>query len=296
MANPIKLSIHSILLATDLSDNSAVPLCYAAEFASICSAKLVLVHVLDPMVAGPVDLSSELRNIADSAKADLMRVSQSLLAAKGIASDVLVRYGNVRDVVFDAQQKNSAEMVVVGSSGKKVGHGRTLGSNAEAILRSMPCHVLVIGPNVKRRSLSENVARILFPTDFSAVSLHALATAASLATKFSATLTLLHVHDPYKLENELACNQKLSQLAASTAEEFSTPVEYFMRRGTAVDEILSFAQEKDVDFIVMGAHRGDLEDGTRLHGLVSNVVRESRCPLLSVADISRPTSHPVLMN
>jgi nucleotide-binding universal stress UspA family protein len=58
MPNTTKLSVHTVLFATDLSDGSSVALSYAAGIASTYGAKLLLIYVLDPAgAANPMESS-----------------------------------------------------------------------------------------------------------------------------------------------------------------------------------------------------------------------------------------------
>jgi nucleotide-binding universal stress UspA family protein len=177
---------------------------------------------------------------------------------------------------------------VLGSSGKKKARsGKTLGSVAEAILRSLPCSVLIVGPHVEQQPFSEKAHAVVFTTDFSPVSLAALPLAASFSAKLSANLLLLHVRDSHKmhagLDHELKNREKLQKLAQSVETEPGR-VKYFIEGGDIAESAVSFAREKHVDFIVMGAHHGDLDDGTRLHGIVSDIVRDAPCPILTIAE------------
>ena len=284
IANPI----HAVLFATDLTENSPVALSYAAGIASRYGARLFLVHVLDPASeTNPMDSSSsELRSLAQSAKSDLEHISKSLLAAQGVAGEVLVRYGNIRDVIFQVRRECSADILVLGSSGKRIGRGQGLGSIAEAVLRGMPCSVVTVGPHVELPPFSGKAQAILFLTDFSATSLAALPAATSFAVNLSVSLILLHVCDPYEVHSssghEAVCRKKLGEIARFVENE-GVPVEEFVREGHVAEKVLAFAKEKNVDFIVMGVHHGDLADGTRLHGVVSDLVREAHCPVFTVA-------------
>jgi nucleotide-binding universal stress UspA family protein len=59
-------------------------------------------------------------------------------------------------------------------------------------------------------------------------------------------------------------------------------MEWLVRKGAIADEIASFAKERGVSCIVMNVHRGNLDDETRLHGIVSDVIREAHCPVLTI--------------
>jgi nucleotide-binding universal stress UspA family protein len=280
-------TIHTVLFATDLAENAPAALSYAGGIASLYGARLFLVHVLDPAAAknGMDSSSSDLRHLAEGAKNELTCISQSVLAAQGLPGEVLVRYGNVRDTVFQLQQEHSVDLVVLSSSGRKNGRGRGVGSIAEAILREMSCSVLIVGPKVKPRAVSTKTQLVLFPTDFSKRSLGALSTAVSLTTKLSATLLLLHICNPYGPDScfghEATCKKNLSEIAHSV-EKQKIPVEQLVREGKVEANILSVAKEKRADFIIMGVHHGDLDDGTRLHGTVSEIVREASCPVFTI--------------
>lgn len=289
MSSIIQSPVHNVLFATDLSDNSTVALKYAASMASRFGANLFLLHVLDPAAAdNSMDSSpADFRNLAQAANLELKHISQSLLAAQGLTGKILVRSGNVRDLIFQVQQECSADLVVLGSSGKRSGRGGRLGSVAEAVLRSLPCNVLTVGPQVELRLSSSKAEAVLFPTDFSAPSLAALPAAVSLATSFSADLLLLHICDPYEglscFEQEAKRQERLRDLVRSV-EKQTKRVKHFLREGRIAERTVSFATEQNAAFIVMGVQHGDLEGGTRLHGIVSDVVREAHCPVLTVAE------------
>lgn len=282
-------TIHTVLFATDLVENVPAALSYAAGIAHLYGARLFLVHVVDPAAAddGMASSSSDLRHLAEGAKNELARISQSVLAAQGTPGEVLVRYGNVRDTLFQVQQEYSVDLVILSSSGRKSGRGRGLSSIAEAILREMPCSVLIVGPKVKPRAVSTKMQLVLFPTDFSKGSLGALSTAVSLTTKLSANLLLLHVCNPYASDScflhEATCKKNLSEIVHSV-EKQKIHVEQLVREGKVEENILAVAQEKYADFIIMGVHHGDLDDGTRLHGIVSEIVREASCPVFTVVN------------
>ncbi len=285
----IQSPVHTVLFATDLSGNSSVALQYAAWMVSTFGAKLFLLHVLDPASAdNPMESSpADFRDLIEAAKLELQHISQSLLAAQGIAGKILVRSGNVRDVIFEVQQECSADLVVLGSSGKRSHRSGKLGSVAEAVLRSSPCNALTVGPHVEQRLSSGKAESVLFPTDFSARSIAALPVAISLAVKFSADLLLVHIYDPYEskysFEQEAKCQERLTDLVRSV-EKQTKRVKHFLQKGRIAECMVSFAKEQNAAFIVAGVQQGDLVDGTRLHGVFCDVVREAHCPVLTVAE------------
>ena len=278
--------VHRVLFATDMSDSSVTALSYAAGLAKKYGATLIVVHVLDTSGAGGLADASgmELRSLVESTRNEL-KLSVENWSQQEFPTEVLVRYGNVPDSIFQIQREYAVDILVLGSSGRKIGRGPRLGSIAEAILRSMPCSVLTVGPGVQHHIFSSKAQRIVFPTDFSEVSLAAFPLTTSFAASLSANLILLHVFDQNSLQfgpkHEATCKRKLEELLAAVADP-TIVVESAVMQGDVAASIVSCAQRNRADFIVMGVHGGDLNDGTKLHGKIQHVIRSARCPVLTL--------------
>jgi nucleotide-binding universal stress UspA family protein len=142
---------------------------------------------------------------------------------------------------------------------------------------------------------------ILVPHDFSSPANHACAIARDEAMAHNGTLILLHVIElPMQLTPETAlmpdgggapisvrdyavkaAEQHLDDIAARLAKDGVKPV-VVVRFGKPADEILGFAEEKQVDVIVMGTH-GRTGLAHLLAGSVTErVVRTSKWPVLTV--------------
>ena len=110
---------------------------------------------------------------------------------------------------------------------------------------------------------------IIVPTDFSATSLKALSYAAEIAQKSGATIYLLHVMVPitdnvgqlYQMNivNDMLqeeTNRSLSELSALKKNVLSIyssiKIETILLEGTVINSILTFAESKSIDLIVMG--------------------------------------------
>ncbi len=139
--------------------------------------------------------------------------------------------------------------------------------------------------------------RILFPTDFSEGALHALPYAVDLAKTSSARLYLLHViydvatasglYVPHVSFDDIY--KDLGKSAQKELEKFGyeerkdlKDVEYTVLRGIPYDEILKFAQEKNIDIIVIGTHGRKGLDRFLFGSTAEKVVRYAPCPVLTV--------------
>jgi nucleotide-binding universal stress UspA family protein len=135
------------------------------------------------------------------------------------------------------------------------------------------------------------IRTILHPTDFSAESHSAFEVASSLARDYKAKLLLLHVVPPprvyapdgiavpFPVEEPANARANLDQLKPADA---TIAVEREVREGDAATEILKFAEEKQVDLIVMGTHGTSGLTRLLVGSVAESVLRKAPCPVLTV--------------
>lgn len=139
--------------------------------------------------------------------------------------------------------------------------------------------------------------RILLPTDGSDPTESAVTMALGLAETHDATLHVLFVVDPPTsvtgvgdgfsgLDNLL---DALEEEGHSTTDEIATQASErdiettaAVRRGNPHDDILSYADEADVDVVVMGTHGRTGVKRALLGSVTEDVVRHSSIPVLTV--------------
>jgi len=141
------------------------------------------------------------------------------------------------------------------------------------------------------------IERILCPVDFSEFSVTAFDYAQSLAWHYKATLILQHVIDsltpyyPYHAfpdsYNEIC--EKLRADAKQQLQEFAkthncrgVQIECTVQDGTVPDLILSLADAKVVNLIVMGTHGLRGIDHLTLGSVTEKVLRKAHSPVLAV--------------
>ena len=152
-----------------------------------------------------------------------------------------------------------------------------------------------------------NISSILYPTDFSNLSVRALEYAAWLAGRLEARLHCLHVVDD-SYQYWMATDMSAMPVGPSIEEvitDGTRRLEEFLgrrlpaglscvqavRRGQAPGEIINYALQEHIDLIVMGTH-GRTALGQVLVGSVAKrVIRRSPCPVLTVrsnGQVSQP--------
>jgi nucleotide-binding universal stress UspA family protein len=137
---------------------------------------------------------------------------------------------------------------------------------------------------------------IVVATDFGGASNLALEYARTLAARFNADLRLLHVVETPRpvgteiyvpeamtvSEHAIADGQRLMSHTLATLK--SEPVVGQVLVGTPAQKIVEYADDHDVDLIVMGTHgRGGLAH-MLMGSVAERVVRTAPCPVFTVRD------------
>ncbi|UCG75172.1 MAG: universal stress protein [Gemmatimonadota bacterium] len=144
-----------------------------------------------------------------------------------------------------------------------------------------------------------NIRKIIYATDFSKCSENAFPVAVRLASLYDAELHMLHAivlhaddpHDPahhFPEPDELYERMRDSAATrmASTAENDEMPdlkvVQAQVRGISPAPVILEYAEEQDIDLIVMGTHGRRGLRHLLLGSVAEEVVRLSECPVVTV--------------
>lgn len=151
------ISLNRILVPVDFSDCSLEAVEYAALMAERHRASLTLLHVLEPVSYG-LDFTllhggkrEEMRERSTARLGDLTRA----LAGAGIPADSQVRGGTPFESILDSAKTIPADLIVMGTHGRRGLSHALCGSVAEAVLRQSHCPVLTVrspkyGPGHRR--------------------------------------------------------------------------------------------------------------------------------------------------
>jgi nucleotide-binding universal stress UspA family protein len=140
--------------------------------------------------------------------------------------------------------------------------------------------------------------RILFPTDFSELSRTAENCACELAKQFGAELHVLHVLQdfflsvpqtaaallipPQVLQDVVNSAEAEIQKVPSPARAGELKVVRVVRIGSTYDAIVAYAQESNIDLIVIGTHGRTGLRHMLLGSVAERVVQHAKCAVLTV--------------
>jgi len=300
------VTLRRILLPTDFSDCADRALPYAVDVANRFEATLHLFHVVNELrpdrYEGDADRDEDgqeaLRAEVEARLGALVEEDMGL----GVDVESIVEPGlDVGDAVTAYAQERNVDLVVMGTQGRR-GVGRLLlGNIADTVVREAPCPVMSVRKGIDLPNEKAPLfRRVLAPIDFSDASRRALAFAKQFAAAYDARLDLLFVGerrmvptfsdtglpgvsvvdmDPEIIENAEAALHQLDDRVGPSPEA----VHYHVRTGQASEEIVGFAQEEQIDLVVMAKRGLDGMDRFLIGSTTERVARSAPCPVLTLS-------------
>jgi nucleotide-binding universal stress UspA family protein len=287
------ISIKCILCPTDLSAESDAALRYAIALARTYEARLLVCHCL--AASTPID---------EAMRAEINeRVEASVRRWTGVGHcppsdhEVVIVRGEPDEALAKAAAEGGAELIVMRSRRRPVA-AALLGSAAETVCRTAPCPVLITHPNEREwvglTSCEIDLRKVLVASDFSIDSELALRFALSFAQEYQTELHLLHVLPatlapaiaglPPGVESEFQRAARLLQQSVPDEVYLWCKVHQAVKAGQPYREILSYAEENEIDLICMGVHGAGFSMRALFGSNTDRVLRQAPCPVL----ITRP--------
>ena len=288
------ITISRILCPVDLSEYSARAVTQATAMARWYQARLTILYVwvnrasldLPPLALG----EDERKQLLD----EMARFSGS---HEGIPIDLEVREASdIQQGILDYAGVLGADLLVLGSHGRRGVQRLLLGSVTERLLREATCPLMVVPHDARDADGDGSFKRILCPVDFSEDSLTALTYALSIAQESDATLTVMHaIEIPPELSEYMppadfnpdairtaavaASLAHLQDLIPDSAKMFCS-VETIVVEGAAYRQVLKIAADRQSDLIVMGVHGRGALDLFFFGSNTARVTRTATCPVL----------------
>jgi nucleotide-binding universal stress UspA family protein len=138
------LPIKTILVATDFSPMSEHAFRFAGALARDYGARLLVVHVVRPLLA----VYSETGVFVDEPEDGAAREAIDALTVPGVAVEKRLLEGDPGPTIVQAARDEGANLIVMGTHGRSGILRVLLGSVAEEVLRTAPCPVMTVKATV----------------------------------------------------------------------------------------------------------------------------------------------------
>ena len=144
------IKLKTVVVATDFSKTSDAALAYGRELARTFGAKLQLLHITDNIVtryafegamALPMDVQIEYEKSSQDRIDAMLREDDR----RELGAIAVMRVSNSpADAIVEYAKEAGADVIVVGTHGRKALAHLVLGSVAERVVRLAPCPVLTV--------------------------------------------------------------------------------------------------------------------------------------------------------
>lgn len=139
---------------------------------------------------------------------------------------------------------------------------------------------------------------ILFATDFSPASEHALPYLRLIATRFHSAVHLCHIERRAPLASSLAASEVFEATAKITAERLTALLNAQQLRGLNLnlalgsgkikDELLNLIRDRNIDLVIAGTHGRSGWRKAALGSVAEEIIHAATCPVMIVGPSTRP--------
>lgn len=281
----------AILFATEIPANEKA-FSYAVAQAAEFGAELILFHVYDTLVVAASETSgTRYYDYAAAARTEMQHLEPLAQRARdaGLRCEIEVRPGLPADQILAYARERSVDRIVMGTHSPGPVGKLLVGSVAEAVLRSAPVPVFIIGPDVVegsyRNFATKTILCAVSMVELSAVVAHF---AAELAVQHNARLILQNIIRPQE-RREVLAGRTIDQIEADLISlvpaelQAKLDVQGIVVPGDPTEELLYQARAQNADLIVLGAHGASAFAAVTRHGVVYKVLAHSQCPVLTLS-------------
>ncbi|GMW03498.1 MAG: universal stress protein [Candidatus Hydrogenedentota bacterium] len=295
-----------ILVPTDFSHYALFATKYAEAFAKTYGGEIHFAHVLDAALftqgtgqglwLNKTDADQLMASMRENAESRLQHLVD-MATAEGIPAHHHIVLGSPAHELLSLIETIGTTFVVIATHGRTGVEHFVFGSVAERIVRSSPVPVLTVKhPEhefVDDPTLTPQVKRLMFPTDFSEFSMKAMPYAQAMCRQFGATLLLFHASEvPVVLpeflpESSASVGADMESHAKEVLERMAhsikdVNVEFDVTTGAPHREICHAVSARNIDLVVIPTHGRTGIVHALFGSTAERVVRLAPCPVLTI--------------
>jgi nucleotide-binding universal stress UspA family protein len=281
----------NILVAFDDSEFSKAALMTAWNWVKIHDGRLFLVHAVHADFEEFESAPEQKEKRFKLGREACYRTKEAVSSQFGSEVESFVCEGEPHEVIVDIAKAQKADLIAMGTHGRKGLKKLFMGSVASRVIASSRCDVLVV-----KKPLGENAGKyksILLCYDGSELSKHALNRACALSKVEKAAITALYVIPrideiaglfPTSLIKKrlLQEAQKTVQEATTSASQQDVSIKTEIAEGDAAENIILTAGKLGSDLIVSGTHGWKGLDRAIIGSVIENIIVNVSCPVLVV--------------
>ncbi len=277
--------LQDILVATDFSESSDRAIQASILLAKRFKSRIVLLHV-----ASEENVSEETKKLIEQSIQNRLHELKEKISKDGAyVSDIIIEKGVAFEKIIQVAQARNVNVIVAGSGSKDHNDNFKLGTTVEKLMRKNQIPLWV----VKNEDVKP-ISKITCPVDFSDASRRALLNAISLAKRFDAELSVLHVFVPVvstsvrislNIEEE---NTNLRKIKEKEFDRFLNEIDFKSVRftkdllmGIPDVEIFRAIKRQNTDLLLMGTTGKTSLSKLLMGSVTEKVTRELPCSFIT---------------
>ena len=282
-----------ILFPTDGGDGADAAFDHVLDLAADHGATVHVLNVADTTHDSVTRIGGEVVDVLEREGEDIVQAAANRAAERGVETVTGVLQGGVPETIAAYAGEYGMDLVARPTRGRTGFDRLLLGSTTERVVRESTVPVLSVRPDGE--TMRYPYRNILVPTDGSERAGDALDRALTLAEHAGATVHVLSVVDVGSVGIEgysgvdalVEGAEETVADAAATAEAAGVEsVEAVEVGSSAARGIRAYADENDVDLVVMGTQGRTGVERYLLGSVAERTVRTSSIPVLTVPDPS----------
>jgi nucleotide-binding universal stress UspA family protein len=283
-----------ILCPVDFFKASENAFAYSLKLAANYGAKVHAIHVVAPVIPATYGAPFSVEDLTTDLEKEASRLLEKLHTRadkQRVLMSTEVRLGDIDREILRSVEKQKADLVVMGTHGRRGFERLVMGSVTERMMRHCPVPLFIVGPAKKGGAAPPSIRRILLTTDFSEGTRDAVAYALSIAQEGQAKVTLLHVlHDvaadtagKYRDSLLRGIEVELQKLIPEEALDWCD-VEPRIEEGLPSKVIPNLVKSGAFELLVMNIHGKGLLDRALLGSTAERALRTAAgiCPVLLI--------------
>ena len=282
-----------ILCPVDFSPASLRAFDLAVQLASMHGGRVHVLHVIPRIVASlldiPITTSRWTAAQEEKAKHEFPKLTERA-RKHGISATTEIKIGDIDIQILKAAKETKADLLAMGTHGRRGFERWALGSVAERMLRYSPIPVLLTASTGKRAAPG-TIRKILMPTDFSQGVTEAIGYGVEIAVQAGASILLLHVIQDRSAavdwksfpEQTAAIQRKLEQLIP-VRSKLLRATDARVESGEPYRVILKAIKDSKPSLVVLSTHGHGFVHRVLIGSTAERVIRggAAMCPMLMI--------------
>lgn len=282
---------NSIVVGFDESAFSKAALSEAAHWIKKHGGRISLVHAVYFDKEEFAILPSQMETRLELGAGMCRQAKSALLSDFGLDGSVesLVCEGEPPEVIVDTARETKAELIALGTYGRRGLKRLLMGSVTSQVILKSPCDVLIVKKPCT--SCAGSYASLLVPFDGSDSSKKALSRACALSRADGAEISVLYVIPRYEEMMDFIKTESITKSLYQAAEKIVEDAKKFaaglgaqikavVQEGRADEKILDISAKLKNDLIVMGTHGWRGVNKAILGSTAERIIAQASCPVL----------------